>query len=402
MHILLIHQAFVTVKEAGGTRHAELAHWLIQKGHQVTVITSPVSYLTGENQPDIQKKPIDRIDGIDVYYCYTSGGLHKGFFPRVMSFFSFMFSSIKTAKKVQNIDIVWGTSPNLFQAFAAWVIAKQQKKKFLLEIRDLWPDFAVGMGVLKNRFLIQASLWLEKFLYAHADRIIVNSPGFIPHIQKISGKTALLVPNGADPDLFVSTDGGFSFRREHQLEEKFVVMYTGAHGPANDLFTVLKAAELLRGDDRIRIVLVGSGKEKDLLIKRKEEKGLNNVLFVPPVPKEKIADVIAAADAGLAVLKAIPLFTTTYPNKVFDFMAAGKPVLCQIDGVIRDLVEQYDVGLFVTPGDPQALKEAILLLADSPEDCKRMGQNGIRTIREHFSRKKIAEDFERILSDLLI
>ena len=401
MHILLIHQAFVTTGEAGGTRHAELARWLIEKGHQVTVITSPISYLTGETKKDIHQNQTEIKDGISIRYCYTSQGLHKGFFSRLKTFFSFMFSSVREAKKVENVDIVWGTSPNLFQAFSAWWVAKKKHRKFLLEIRDLWPDFAIELGVLKNKVLIAASRWLEKFLYTHADQIIVNSPGFIPHIRQVSRKTAILIPNSADPDMFQSADHGAAFRQQYGLQDCFVVMYTGAHGPANDLGTVLNAAEKLTGNQAIRFVLVGSGKDKDALTELAKQKKLGNIIFVPPMPKEKMADTIAAADAGLAILKSIPLFNTTYPNKVFDFMAAGKPVICQIDGVIRDVVEKYDAGIFVKPGDPQDLADKVSELADNPELCRRMGANGQQAIREDFSREKTANQLEKTLLDII-
>ncbi len=401
MHILLIHQAFVTTGEAGGTRHAELARRLVSHGHRVTVITSPQSYLTGETKADLQNEVSEPEQGLTIRYAYTSQGYHRGFFSRLNAFFSFMFSSIREAGKVKDVDLVWGTSPNLFQALSAWLIAKRKGRKFLLEIRDLWPEFAIGMGVLKNKVLIRASLWLEKFLYKRADQIIVNSPGFIPHIQKICGKTAVLIPNAADPKMFESTDHGETLRRQWQLEDQFVVMYTGAHGPANDLQTVLAAAEQLKEDRRIRFVLVGSGKEKDSLIAQAQQKQLENVMFILPVAKSGMADVIAASDAGLAILKAIPAFKTTYPNKVFDFMAAGKAVICQIDGVIREVVEKYDAGIFVPPGDAGALARAVTELANDSERCRRMGENGLLAIQQDFSREKTAGAFEALLEQMI-
>ena len=400
MHILLIHQAFVTTGEAGGTRHIEFARRLAAHGHKVTIITSPVSYLSGEKTVSESSlwKTEQWADGIEIRYCWTSSGMHKGFVPRLMAFFSFMFSSFFCALNVKDVDLVWGTSPNIFQGWTAWLSARCKRKPFLLEIRDLWPEFAVAMGALKNPLLIRMSERLERFLYRHADRLIVNSPGFIPTIQKVGGRTPDLVPNGADVSMFEGADGS-AFREQYGLGNDFVVMYSGAHGPANDLETVLKAADLLRDHPEIRFVFVGSGKDKPRLEALKEEMALDNVLFVPPVPKDEIAAVMAAEDAGLAILKKLDMFTTTYPNKVFDIMACGDPVICQIDGVIREVVEGNDAGIFAEPGDPRSLADAVLRLAADPEGCRRMGENGQRAIREQFSRDSAAEKLEQIFEE---
>ncbi len=404
MHILLIHQAFVTTGEAGGTRHIEFARRLAANGHQVTIITSPVSYLSGENKNDqsgsfLWKKE-QWADNITIFYCWTSTGMHKGFIPRLLAFFSFMLSSFFCALNVRNVDLVWGTSPNLFQAWTAWLSARCKRGAFLLEIRDLWPEFAIAMGALRNPVLIKMSQWLERFLYHHADRIIVNSPGFIPYIYAICGKTPDLVPNGSDAKMFADADGT-AFRDQYGLRDKFIIMYSGAHGPANDLETVLNAAELLKDHTDIRFVLVGSGKDKPRLEAIKAEKHLDNVLFISPVPKDQIAAVMAAENAGLAILKKLDMFKTTYPNKVFDIMACGDPVICQIDGVIRQVVEENKTGIFVEPGDPKALADAILKLASDPDLCREMGENGRKAIEAKFSRDNAGTLLEKIFRETL-
>ncbi len=401
MNILLIHQAFVTTQQAGGTRHAEIGKLLAEKGRHLTVITGSVSYLTGTEKET--NGSFTDSDGVQVIAVNAGKGTHRNAITRVLGFFQFMIGSCFKGVSLPDIDIVWGTSPNLFQAYSAYRVAKAKRVPFVLEIRDLWPDFAIGMGVLKNSVLIWASRMLEKFLYSKADRIVVNSPGFIKHIQKVSGKTAMLIPNGADTAMFDLPDqAGAANRKKTGLKEnEFVVMYTGAHGPANDLSTVLKAAEQMKSHPDVKFVLVGSGKEKKQLISYAENNALSNVLFLDPVAKSEIGSYMQAADAGLAILKNIPMFTTTYPNKVFDFMAAGKPVLCQINGVIREVIEENQCGLYVEPGNPEALANAVLELAADPESCKRMGMNGKRAIREVFSREKAAEQYEALFHELL-
>ncbi len=402
MHVLLIHQAFVTTGEAGGTRHIEFARRLAERGHRVTIITSPVSYLSGESSltGHFLWKKEQWAENIEIRYCWTSSGMHKGFVPRLQAFFSFMFSSFFCALNVKHADLIWGTSPNLFQAWTAWLSARLKRKPFLLEIRDLWPEFAVAMGALTNPLLIRMSQRLERFLYNHADRIIVNSPGFIPYIRDICGKIPDLVPNGADEEMFAGADGT-AFREQYGLKDDFVVMYSGAHGPANDLETVLNAADMLRDEAGIRFVFVGSGKDKTRLEALSAERRLGNVLFVPPVPKEQIASVMAAEDAGLAILKKLDMFKTTYPNKVFDIMACGDPVICQIDGVIRDVVEENRAGVFVEPGDARALAETVLRLSVDPEGCRVMGENGRKAVMEKFNRDAAAVQLEKIFDEVV-
>ncbi len=216
MHILFIHQAFATLDEAGGTRHYELARYLVEQGHCVTIITSPVSYLTGKSRQ--QGMPwLDRQEpepGITILRTYTYPALHKNFVHRVFSFLSFMVSSFLAGLRVKNIDLVWGTSPPIFQGATAWLLARLKRVPFLFEVRDLWPAFAIAVGVLRNPLLIRASLWLERFLYRHADRVMVNSPGFIQHVIKRGAGWVELIPNGAEPEMFYPQANGQAFRQQ--------------------------------------------------------------------------------------------------------------------------------------------------------------------------------------------
>ena len=399
MHILLIHQAFAALDEPGGTRHHELARYLAQKGHKVTIIASPVSYLTGNGQQKRVRKQVDDL-GVTIIRSYTLPALHRSFVWRILSFLSFMISSFINGLFVRKVDLVWGTTPPIFQGPTAWLLARLKGVPFLLEVRDLWPAFAVAVGVLKNKTLIRLSEWLERFLYKHADQVMVNSPGFIDHVTARGARKVTLIPNGADPAMFDPQDDGAAFRQAYRLEKQFVVLYAGAHGLSNDLDVVLDAAALLKDKPGIRVVLLGDGKEKPRLQARAAELGLDNVLFLPPVPKSGMSAALAAADACLAILKPIELYKTTYPNKVFDYMAAGRPVILAIDGVVRQVVEKAQAGIPVTPGDPETLAEAITDLAANPVKCRTMGKNGRTAIEMEFSRIELAEKFTALLETI--
>ncbi len=394
MHILLIHQSFVALNEPGGTRHYELARYLVEKGHRVTVIASPVSYLTGgaAASSSAPEEP-----GLEIVRAYTYSALHKSFVHRVFSFLSFMLSSFWAGLRIKNVDLVWGTSPPIFQAAAAWLLARLKRKGFLMEVRDLWPAFAIAVGVLKNPLLIRLSEWLERFLYRHADRVMVNSPGFLEHVKSRGARQVDLVPNGADPRMFDPNLDGTPFRQAHGLEGRFVALYAGAHGMSNDLGRLLEAARLLQDDPRIAIVLLGDGKEKSALQQQADQMGLVNVFFVPPVPKAGMSLALAGCDACVGILKPIPLYATVYPNKIFDYMAAGKPVILAIDGVVRQVVEEARAGVFVPPGNAAALANAIREMAGQPLEAREMGRRGRRFVEEHFDRAVLAEKLVAVL-----
>jgi glycosyltransferase involved in cell wall biosynthesis len=402
MHILLIHQAFAALDEPGGTRHHELARYLAGRGHKVTIIASPVSYLTGTPLTPAPS-PLGRGKEVRIIRVYTYRALHKSFVHRIFSFFSFMASSFFAGLGVKNVDLVWGTSPPIFQGVTAWLLARLKGVPFLFEVRDLWPTFAIAVGVLKNPLLIKMSLWLERFLYSHADRVMVNSPGYIAHVTERGARRVELVPNGADPQMFDPADAGAAFRSANHIENKFVVLYAGAHGMSNDLGVVLEAAKILQAvtvTSEVTVTFLGDGKEKPALQKRAADMGLANVLFLPPLPKAEMAAALAGADACLAILKPIEEYKTTYPNKVFDYMAAGRPVVLAIDGVIRQVVEAAHCGIFAQPGDPAALAEAIRELAADKAASRRMGLAGRKYLEEHFSRSAEAEKLAAILESM--
>ncbi len=402
MHILLIHQAFTALDEPGGTRHHELARFLIEKGHRLTVIASPVSYLTGAARPGrIPWVSRQEENGLTILRTYTYAALHRSFIHRVFSFLSFMISSFLVGLRVQAVDLVWGTSPPIFQGLSAWALAKLKRKRFLFEVRDLWPAFAVAVGVLRQPVLIRLSEGLERFLYRGADRVMVNSPGYIQHVQSRGARQVDLVPNGADPRMFDPQADGLIFRKTHGLEGKFIALYAGAHGMSNDLGIVLQAAELLKDHAEIAIVLLGDGKEKPALMAQAEAMQLTNLHFLASVPKLQMPEALAASDACIAILKPIALYATTYPNKVFDYMAAGRPVVLAIAGVICEVIQSVQAGIPVPPGDAQAMAQAILTLAKNPSESKSMGLRGRRYIETSFDRAALANQLEKVMEETL-
>ena len=311
-----------------------------------------------------------------------------------------MISSLIVGLGVKKVDLVWGTTPPIFQSATAWFLARIKGVPFLLEVRDLWPAFAIEVGVLRNRWLISASLWLERFLYTHADTVMVNSPGYINHVIEHGAKKVELIPNGVDPAMFSPDASGDSIRQKFNLTNKFIVLYAGALGLSNDLGVVLQAAFILINHPEITFLLVGDGKEKTNLENQAKEMNLDNVTFCPAVPKNRMVNVLAASDVCIAILKPLELYKTTYPNKVFDYMAAAKPVLLAIGGVIRQVIEDANAGIAVPPGDPQAMAAAILSFYQSPDRTHQMGQSGRSYVEKKFNRNDTAVQLENMIVKL--
>ncbi len=403
MHILLIHQAFVSQDEAGGTRHYELARYLTTRGNRFTVIASNLSYLTGRPTDTGNRLVNEQLLGdVRVLRAYTYPSLHQNFAWRVICFFIFAFTSLVTALRAGPVDVVMGTSPPIFQAVSAWLVSVVRRRPFLLEIRDLWPEFAIGMGVLDNPLLIVIARWVERFLYSRATHVLVNSPAYLDYLlgKGVPANKTTLIPNGVNPEMFDPNAKGDHVRQEFGLDSQFIVTYAGALGLANDIPVILRAANHLRDLTNVHFLLVGDGKERMNLEALARDMELPNVTFTGARPKLEIPEILASSNACVATLKDIPMFRTTYPNKVFDYMAAGRPIILAIDGVIRQVVESANAGIFVAPGDDVALSEAIKWLANNRVEAQAMGKTARSHVVKHFNRNGQAQAFLELTARL--
>lgn len=395
MHLLIVHQNFVDHRHPGGTRHLELAKQMVRSGHRCTIIAGGVDYLTG--QKIAQKTEV--IDGVEIRRSFAFATLHKSYFGRALSYISFTISSIWTGLRVRQVDVVLGTSPPLFQLASAWIVAAMKRRPFVLEIRDLWPEFPIDMGILKNKPIIGCARFAENFFYHRARFVVANSPGFQEYlVNKGVPKTMLAtVPNGVDTSMFDPLASGQSVRDKFGLTDEFLVTYSGAMGAANNLGTLIDAAQQLKDHPRIRFLLVGGGKLAESIAAEVKQRGLTNVILGGVFPKDQMKDVLAASNVCVASLQNIRMFRTVYPNKVFDYMAAGRPTLLLIDGVIRDVIEEANGGKFITPGDQVALAEAIRDYEQNRDLCSQQGMAARDYVAKNFERSSQASHLEEIL-----
>ena len=390
MKILLINQVFVSPDESGHTRHFEMAKFLQARGHELVIVASDLNYQTGKRT--VARHGLyaeQKIDGVRVLRSYMIPALHRSYVWRIISFFSFMFSSVWTALTVKDAGLIMGTTPPIFQAVSAWFVAWVRRKPFLLEVRDLWPEFGVSMGVLKNPLVIALARWLEKYLYARATHILVNSPAYKEYMlsKGVPENKVTYIPYGTDVDMFNPEVDGSSIRKKLGLENKFVVLYAGALGQANDIDTILRAAERLNYESHIRFVLFGDGKERARLESESARMKLTNVIFAGVCPKKEMPAIVAASDVGIAILQDISMFRTTYPNKVFDTMAAGRATVLVIDGVSRELIESSNGGVYVRPNDDEMLAQIIFELSKDPARVRQMGANARAYLVKHLDRR---------------
>ena len=404
MKILLINQVFVSPEEPGHTRHFELAKYLRNHGHELVIVASDLNYQTG--QRTVERSGLyaeQNFEGVRVLRSYIYPAIHRSYFWRIIAFFSFMFSSTLTALHVKDVDLVLGTTPPIFQAVSAWAVAVLRRKPFLLEVRDLWPEFGISMGVLKNPVIIALSRWLEIFLYRRATHILVNSPAYREYMlaKGVSADKVTYIPYGTDVEMFNPAIDSLSIRKELNLDNKFVVLYAGALGQANDIDTLLRAAERLKKYDKIHFVLFGDGKERARLEAEAKRMGLTNVLFAGTRPKKEMPLIVASADACLAILQDIPAFRTTYPNKVFDYMAAGRASIIAIDGITRELIESSRGGVYVNPADDTMLAQKILEMSRDPVQVRAMGLNAREYLVKNLDRRDKLNETLGLLEKLI-
>lgn len=396
MKILYFHQHFSTPKGSAGIRSYAMAQSLIRNGHQVTMVCGSFGAgQTGLTQPfnnGIRRGMVDGIDIIEFELPYSNA---LSFLKRILIFLSFAFKSIKVAL-TEKYDVVFATTTPLTAGipgiFAKWF----RRKPFVFEVRDLWPELPKAMGVIKNPIVLWMMSVLEWTSYHSADRLVGLSPGIVDGIIKrgIAPEKVASIPNGCDLDIFASEHQ--VWRPEGVKPTDLMAIFTGTHGLANGLNAVLDAAVELKKRQRtdIKLVLVGDGMQKKALLERAVELQLDNVIFHDPVNKTKLAGLMASADIGLQILANVPAFYYgTSPNKFFDYISAGLPVLNNYPGWLAELITKEQCGFAVPPENPQAFAGALEQAANQRERLIEMGRNGQQVAREQFNRSILSQKF---------
>jgi glycosyltransferase involved in cell wall biosynthesis len=400
MRILVVHQYYLFPGQPGGSRFNELSKLWSERGHHVTVIAGTVNYSTGEIPEKYRRRWVVREqDGdVTVFRCHVPASYGKSYAGRMWAFFGFTLSATTAALMAKGADVVIATSPPLVAAVPGFLAAKLRRSKLIFEIRDLWPESAITTGVLKKDAPLTRLLFaLERWACRTADLVNVLTPAFRDDLLRRGLKRdedIIFVPNGADVEQFTPGPRENAVRTQFGWKDRLVFLYAGAHGRANALGQLIGAAEKLKDRPDILIASVGDGPERANLEKQVAEKGLSNVVFLGPQPKERMPELVRACDVGLAVLQNNPTFRTVYPNKVFDYMACERPTLLAIDGVARELVcDEAKAGLFAEPENPESLAQGIRKLADDPSLRQELGKSGRAWVLANATRNALADRY---------
>ncbi|MBA6263214.1 glycosyltransferase family 4 protein [Colwellia sp. Bg11-12] len=402
MKILYFHQHFSTPQGATGIRSYEMAKRLIKKGHDVTMVCGSYSGgNTGLSTTFTNGQRSGNVDGIHVIEFSLDYSNSQTFLQRTLAFSKFAYKSIKLSLTLE-YDVVFATTTPLTAAlpgiFARWL----RRKHFIFEVRDLWPELPKEMGVIKNPIILGLLSILEWVAYKSAHGHIGLSPGIVTGIARHLPKDSKIanIPNGCDLGIFSAV--GDHWQPINIQDDDFVAIFTGTHGQANGLENILAAAKVLqeKNINNIKIILIGQGKLKPVLQAQATSQQLNNVIFLDPVNKEKLAQLMTRANVGLQLLANIPAFYYgTSPNKFFDYIAAGLPVINNYPGWLAELITQYQCGVAVPADDNNALAQALIDLNLARDKLPDMSGNALRLAREKFDRQILSDKFVQYIEE---
>jgi len=372
-------------------------------GHAVSVTTCFPNHPGGELYPGYRMSlhQEENLNGITVHRLPTYVAANRGFIKKLCGHLSYIPSAlIRAVALKEEADIIIGTSPTFFAAMAGAGAALLRQRAFVMEVRDLWPAIFVELGVLKNPMLIRMLEAIELALYRQASAVVTVTDAFRQNLisRGVDPRKVAMIPNGADTEFWVPDNAARQYKNELGMDNKFVVLYIGAHGISHGLTSILECARRLQSvTTDIQFLFVGDGAEKPMLQKRAAELGLQNVAFHAPVDKEGVRRYYAISDACLVPLRDIPLFDAFIPSKMFEIMAMGRPIVAGLKGEAADIVRRSGGGIVVKPEDAQALQTAIMDLHRQPRLCDELGSSGRQFVCDHYSRKTLAEKYIGVL-----
>ncbi len=395
MKILYIHQYFKTPDQSAQNRSYILARSLIENGHKVIMLTASNTV-----------KEYDRrnIDGIDVVYFGIKYNQSMSALKRVMVFINFMFKSTLFAFKQKNLDLVVATSTPIFVGFPALLLKRIKKIPFIFEVRDLWPEAPIQLGWLKNKFLISLARHFEKKLYREAWHIIALSPGILKKISstaKIDTNKLTMIPNISRIDSFFPHKIDTDYIKKFKLgANTFKVIYFGSFGAVNDMRYILEVAREMKKYRNIEFIILGDGSAREEMVNFITKNQLNNIKLFSSQPMSIIVELVNLADVSIMAVANHPILKLCSPNKFFDTLAAGKPMIINFGGWIGDLLVKNKCGYNVYPYGPSAMADKIIKLSNSPQLIKNMGKAARELAIKEFSDKIATGKFIEIVEKL--
>lgn len=401
VNVWFVNQYAVPPDAPGGTRHYGLGKELVGLGHNVVIFASTFNHSTRTQRQlrSTQVFALEKIGGVDFVWIRTPGYVDNGWSRvRDMLMFSWRLLCCACRLGLRRPDVVVGSSPHLFGAFGALVIARRLKVPFVFEVRDLWPQSLVDVGGISPRhpFIVSLEI-MARYLYRSADNVVCVGQAMGEHIRpQMNRKVDVTwIPNGIDMGIVPAPEPS-------NVEGAFTVVYAGAHGLADGLDLILDAAKILQEPTsgiRVRFLLVGDGPEKPRLMQRALSLGLPNVEFRPAVPKSQLYDVLREGHAFVVVVPDSPAYRYGASfNKFFDYLAMARPTIIASASIPGNPFATSESGMVIPPGDPRALAEAVKRLASMPDSVRwAMGLKGREYVERHHAFSVLARKYEEVL-----
>lgn len=392
MRILFLSDNFPPEYNAPATRTFEHCKEWVKCGVDVTVITCAPNFPQGKVYKGYKNKLFqkDIIDGIRVIRVWSYITRNEGIFKRTLDYVSFAITSFFCGIWI-NTDVIVATSPQFFTAISGWALSFFKRKKWVMEVRDIWPESIKAVEAVKNNWIIRFLEKIELFLYKRADKIVVVTDSFRENMisKGVDEKKIAVIKNGVDISVLKPQPKDTKLINQLGLKDKFVVGYIGTHGLAHSLGFIIKSINKLN-DESFQFIFIGDGAEKKNLIILVQKLNLKNVRFLDSVPKEEIGNYLSILDVALVPLKKSDTFQSVIPSKIFETAAKGIPILLGVDGETRRIIETYNAGLFFEPENEIDFLTKLQLIRKQILENKNRFTKGCQQMANDFDRVKLA------------
>lgn len=392
MKLLFLTDNFPPEGNAPATRTYEHCKEWVKKGVEVTVITCAPNFPKGKVFDGYKNKlyQSEIIDGIKVIRVWSYISANEGFAKRILDYISYAFMAF-FAGLFKKTDLIVATSPQFFTAVAGNMLAFCKRKKWVFEVRDLWPESIIAVGAMKRSRTIRFLEWLEKKMYQSANHIVVVTDTFKRKIvaRGIDPTKISVYKNSANLSLFQPQSKDVDLEKKLGLKDKFVFAYIGTHGMAHGLNFILDSIKFLDIKyPKLAFLFIGDGAEKKNLLKQAKELDLKNAVFVDAIPKTEVKRYLSLMDVALVNLRKSDTFLTVIPSKIFEAAAMEKPILLGLQGETQGIIENYKAGICFEPENEEDFHKGIEKIIQ-PEVYKSC-QEGTKALVRDFDREKVA------------
>jgi len=405
VRILFLTHYFPPEVNAPANRTFEHCRAWAAAGHEVHVVTCVPSHPLGKPFPGYRAGWYRRelMDGVHVHRVWTLLAPNRGVFRRTLNYLSFVPTAVLRSWRLGRFDVIVGTSPQFFCPVAAWATAASRGTPWIFELRDLWPESISAVGAMRKSVPLRLLERLELRMYRSARAVACLTRAFIENLESrgIASEKLRYLPNGVLPAFWENASRAEGRLRLGVAADEVAVSFIGTIGMAHGLNTVIDAARsLAHSHPQIRFFIIGDGAELPVLKSYAASAGASNMTFTGLLPRDRVGAVMAGTDVALVTLKPADTFKTVLPSKMFEAMAARKPVVLGVDGEARRTLESAGGGICVSPGDSKALASAIAALADNADLREQLGGAGASYVAREFNREVWAARYLEMLANV--